>query len=85
MSKVATIPEFVDGDARSMSVALRAMKQAVETLGGQRYDQSQGAPAVYVQTTTPSQNRNPFRVGDFWINPSTKKLSYYNGNYWEAL
>lgn len=83
MSKLATIPDFTDGDVRSMSTALRVMKQQLETLSGQRQGQSRGAPNVYVQATEPRSDT--FREGDFWINPSNKKLNYYNGSYWVQL
>jgi len=85
VSKYATIPDFVDGDSKSMAVSLRAMKQVLESLTGQRQDDSKGAPAVYVQATLPLDKRNSLQPGDFWINTGTKVLSYYNGIYWVAL
>lgn len=85
MSKVATIPDFIDGDARSMSTSLRVVKQVIETLSGQRYDDSKGSPAVYVQAVAPVAGKNAFHPGDFWINSGTKKLSYYNGSFWVEL
>lgn len=83
MSKAATIPEFTDGDAKSMAVSLRVMKQILETLTGQRQDESKGSPAVYLQATEPQPGRNLFKTGDFWINTATKKLYYYDA-YWQV-
>lgn len=86
MSRRVTIPDFVDGDVRSMGIALRAMKQELETLSGLRQGQSKGAPAVYVQSTQPPQSQgNVYKAGDFWINPDAPpgaKLSFYNGSFW---
>ncbi|MGI9135793.1 MAG: hypothetical protein ACR2JS_01885 [Candidatus Nanopelagicales bacterium] len=85
MSKSVGIPEFVDGDAKSMSVALRAMKQILETLTGQRQGDSLGSPAVYVQVVEPKVKFNRLETGDFWINPDENKLyGYYNGS-WQVL
>lgn len=85
MSKSVGIPDFVDGDSKSMSVALRAMKQILETLTGQRQGDSLGAPSVYVQDFEPKDKFNRFQTGDFWINTDTSKLyGYYNG-YWQVL
>ena len=85
MSKTATIPEFIDGDAQSMAVSLRVMKQVLETLTGQRQDESKGAPAVYVQATEPKPGKNFFKSGDFWFNTNTHKLSCYHVNFWQVI
>jgi hypothetical protein len=81
VSKIAGIPDFVDGDPRSMSATLRVIKQTLDTLAGQRQDDSYGSPAIYVQTTEPIAGRNKFETGDFWVNTATKKLYYYDG-FW---
>lgn len=86
MSSRAAIPDFTDGDIRSMSTTLRAMKQEIETLSGARQGQSKGAPSVFLQEREPSRTlATVFKQGDFWINPTTKKLSFYNGNFWVQL
>lgn len=89
MSKTASIPEFFEGDLRSMAASLRAVKQQLETLSGQRQGQSQGAPAVYVQTTEPAPSRiSSYKIGDFWINPEKpkgEKLSFYDGRGWVQM
>lgn len=84
MSKVVGIPDFVDGDVRSMSATLRVVKQALDTIGGQRQDSSYGSPAVYVQTTAPIPGRNKFETGDLWVNTAEKKLYYYEG-FWRSV
>lgn len=84
MSRAASIPEFFEGDIRSMATTMRAMKQQLETLSGQRQGQSQGAPAVYVQTTEPVAWAT-YKLGDFWVNPEAatgQKLSFYDGKGW---
>lgn len=85
MSKAVSIPDFTEGDIRSMSTSLRAVKQILEGMTGQRQDESKGSPAVYVQTTEPRAGRNFFSIGDFWINSNTKVLSYWTGNYWQVV
>jgi hypothetical protein len=89
VSRRVAIPDFVDGDVRSMAVALRTMKQEVETLSGLRQGQSKGAPAVYVQNTSPARSQlNVYKTGDFWINPDApqgQKLSFYNGSVWMQI
>ena len=85
MSKAATIPEFIDGDAKSMATALRAMKQILETMTGQRQDDSKGAPSVYVQDTEPRAGKNLFQSGDFWFNTNTHKLYCYHVNFWRMV
>lgn len=85
MSKLPTIPDFVN-DPASMSVALRAVKEAVEILGGQRQGQSVGAPQMFVQEAEPERGRaNAFKTGDLWINPVAKKLYFFSGQVWVAL
>lgn len=84
MSKTVGIPEFADGDPKSMAVALRAMKQILETLSGQRQDGSRGSPSVYVQATEPQPGKNVFKIGDFWFNTASHKLYCYN-SYWQEI
>jgi hypothetical protein len=85
VSKSVGIPEFTDGDIKSMSTALRAMKQILETLTGQRQGQSLGSPAVYVQDTEPRERFNNLQTGDFWIKSDENKLHCYRNGYWQVL
>lgn len=85
MSKLVTIPEFVDGDAASMAVALRAMKQILESLSGARQDESKGSPAVYVQAVEPKKGKNLLNVGDLWFSTATHKMHCYNLTYWQEI
>ena len=85
MSKSVSIPDFADGDLRGISASLRTVKQILESMTGQRQDQSKGSPAVYVQATEPKSGKNFFSPGDFWFNTSSKKLYCYNVNYWQVI
>lgn len=86
MSRRVGLPDFTDGDVRSMGATLRAMKQELETLSGLRQGQSVGAPAVFVQTTEPVKTLSAtFKKGDLWVNPDAKTLWFYNGAYWVKL
>lgn len=85
MSNLPTIPDFIDEPA-SIGTTLRAMKQAVEIIGGQRQGASYGAPQMFVQETQPIPSRvTSFKIGDLWINTLTKKLNYWSGVQWEEL
>jgi hypothetical protein len=89
MSRRATIPDFADGNLRSIGTTLRAVKQEIETLSGLRQGQSKGAPAIFVQSSSPAQSQlNTYKVGDLWINPDAPKgdkLRYYNGSVWVLI
>lgn len=84
MSKYPAIPEFTD-DPRSVATTVRALKEAVELLTGQRQGPALGAPLVFVQEDTPSRavRGAVFGRGDIWINTLTNKVSYWNGVEWE--
>lgn len=85
MSKYPTIPDFNESPA-SMATALRAMKDSIEQLTGLRQGQSLGAPQVFVQEQAPSAVRGgTFSPGDFWIRPSTRTLSFWNGREWASV
>jgi hypothetical protein len=84
MSKFPAIPEFTHDNPISMAAAMRVMKQTLETLTGQRQDDSFGAPFVYVQETEPKPGKNLFKKGDFWIRPFMKKL-YYFDQIWKPV
>lgn len=85
MSKLPTVPDFTD-DPQSLGTALRAVKQAVEIIGGQRQGKSLGAPQVFVQAYEPTQSRlTILNLGDQWINDETDKMFYWNGRQWKLL
>lgn len=85
MSKLPNVPDFTD-DPQSMSTALRAVKQAVEIIGGQRQGQSLGAPQVFVQENEPTFSPSTtFSIGDQWIKPSARVMSFWDGRQWLAL
>lgn len=85
LSRFPTIPDFTDEPA-SIGNSLRAVKESVEQLTGQRQGQSLGAPVVYVQPVAPEMTANLlFKIGDQWINTLTNKMSFWNGAAWIAL
>jgi len=85
MSKLPAIPDFVD-EPGSIGTAVRAIKQVVEILSGQRQGQSLGAPSVFVQEYEPKGDLiTSFKKGDQWINPLTKKMSFWDGRLWVEL
>jgi hypothetical protein len=85
VSKYPPIPDFGDTPA-SMMATLRAIKDSVEMLTGQRQGPSLGAPSVYVQVDTPTLARaTMFSKGDFWIHEETFVLSYWNGQQWVLI
>jgi hypothetical protein len=85
MSKLPTIPDFID-DLPSHGATLRSMKQAVEIIGGQRQGESLGAPQMFIQSYEPTLSRlTSFKRGDLWVNDSTDKMSYWNGQQWKLL
>lgn len=85
MSKIPAIPDFTD-DPQSLGAALRALKQAVEIIGGLRQGQSLGAPQVFVQPVEPTVSRlTSFSRGDQWINDDTDQMYYWDGRQWKLL
>lgn len=85
MSKLPAIPDFLD-ELQSLGTTLRAVKQAVEIIGGQRQGQSLGAPQVFVQPNEPAQSRlTSFSRGDQWIKDDTDQMYYWTGQQWKLL
>lgn len=85
MSKLPAIPDFTD-DVQSIGNALRAVKEAIETLAGQRGIKSLGAPQVYVQDRAPvRRNQADLSVGDLWITASPVTVSFWDGGTWVLI
>lgn len=85
MSKFPTIPEFAR-TPEEISTALRAVKQSVEIMTGQRQGESYGAPQVFVKSTQPNAATNgTLKIGDLWINTSANTLYYWTGSIWQAF
>jgi hypothetical protein len=76
MPDMPSIPVPVHGDDSSVHETLMALKQTAEIMIGTRG----GAPTTrtFVQEGIPKA----FVVGDQWIQPSSGKMSYWNGNQW---
>lgn len=62
----------------SLFQSVMALKQTVELLTGQRPGPTFGAPRLFIQSVIPVTSD----TGDFWVNSSTNKLSYWNGKAW---
>lgn len=85
MSKFPAIPDF-SNDIESMGTSLRAAKQTLEILAGQRQGESLGAPQVFVQSQAPAlASRGANKRGDLWIDTSDDSLNYWNGTTWKKL
>ena len=85
MVRIPTIPEFANGP-EEVAAALRAIKDAVEQLGGLRQGESKGAPQIFVQASPPTQTRRlAYKTGDLWVNTSTNKMNYWSGTAWVEL
>jgi hypothetical protein len=84
-TRLPTIPDFDATDLSSVATAVRAMKLALEILGGMRQTESTGAPMVYVQRSMPDPARNKLlRRGDFWIDDA-RIFRYWDGVQWVSL
>lgn len=84
-SSFTPIPEFAS-TPEEMSTAIRALKMAVEQLGGLRQSESRGAPQVFVQTVMPNMARRiAYKTGDLWVNTSNNTLNYWSGNEWKQI
>lgn len=85
MSRIPTIPDF-NMTLEQHDATLRTIKQALEVLGGLRQGESQGAPLVFVQGFEPDRvAESIYRIGDQWINTTTDRLYYWDGNVWKIL
>lgn len=84
MSKYPSIPEFTD--LPSLMLSVRAVKDTVEQLAGQRQGDALGAPTMYVQATRPAVTRGVIlKRGDFWIDTASDTLHYWSGSEWRRL
>jgi hypothetical protein len=74
-----SIPIPIKGDNDSMHQTAMALKQATEMLMGTRG----GAPVTrtYVQEDMPAA----INSGDQWIQPSSNKMSYWDGSRWQQI
>lgn len=85
MSNRNAIPEFTS-DPESIATALRAVKEMLEELTGQRPGQSIGAPRVFVQPARPDPRAGvQIKPGDLWIQPSGRRLYFWDGRIWQTF
>lgn len=86
MSKFSSIPDFNSASPESMGTSLRAIKDSVEQLTGQRQGQSLGSPSVFVQPNAPTPSRQTILSrGDLWINDESNVMSFWTGTQWKTL
>lgn len=83
MSDYPSVPDFTD-DPASMAEALRAMKEIVERMSGQRQGNSLGAPMIYAQGFAPRQP-DRLRRGDLWIDDEASAMYWWDGSVWVPL
>jgi hypothetical protein len=84
LPKYPAIPEFYD--LASAMVALRAVKDTLEQMSGQRQGVGLGSPTVYLQETAPATARGVvLQAGDFWIDPTGPYLNYWSGSAWKRI
>ena len=85
MSKYPSIPD-VTSDPMVMQAILRAMKESIERLTGQRQGGAKGAPTIFVQARAPSLLDGALLgVGDMWVNDQTDQLAYWSGKGWKRI
>jgi hypothetical protein len=85
MSRQNSIPEFTD-DPQSMATTLRAVKELVEGMLGQRRGQGLGAPHVFIEIQRPDPRAGlEVKKGDFWIQPIERKLYFWDGRLWQPF
>lgn len=86
MSRIPTIPDFDERNLQSVGAALRAVKQAMEIVGGLRQGEALGSPAVFVQQNQPAiTQEGTLRRGDLWIDDSVNKLNFWDGVKWVRM
>jgi len=85
VSRQNTIPDF-STDPQSMAIALRAVKELLEDMTGQRRGQGVGSPRAFVQLQRPDPRAGAdVKTGDFWIQPTERKLYFWDGRLWQQI
>ena len=84
-NRFPSIPEFTK-DPESMMTAMRAMKEALEQLTGQRTGIQVGYVAKFVGGRAPAQDgKNQIAAGDQWFNEGTATLYVWTGKTWKIV
>ena len=84
-NRFPSIPEFTK-DPESMVAAMRAMKEALEQLTGQRTGGQVGYVAKFSGARAPSQDgKNQIGPGDTWFNEATAALYVWTGKTWKLV
>jgi hypothetical protein len=85
VSESASIPE-VSADLESLVNAVRAMKEIVEGLTGQRPAMQAPVPRVHFSPVAPNAQLGiPLKTGDLWIASGSGKLHFWNGRLWQEI
>jgi hypothetical protein len=77
--KLSTMPTPIKGNVDAIHETLMGLKQAVEQLQGTRGHQP--TTRTFVIETVPTA----VVVGDQWVQPSTGKMSYWDGSAWRLI
>lgn len=83
--RINAIPDPT-ADPQSLLMAVRAIKEVVEGLTGQRPGTAGRSPRVYIQAVRPNaQTGALLSEGDFWIAKGTDKLFFWDGRLWQPI
>lgn len=85
MSRKNSIPEFTS-DPESIAVAVRAIKELLEGVLGQRPDARGALPKMFVQPVAPDPKQGlDVRRGDLWIIPGDDSMKWFDGRLWRSV
>ena len=84
MSSANSIPEPAP-DLQSLTASVRALKEVVEGLTGQRPGRIAPTPRLFVQPIRPDALVVPVNTNDLWISSGTSQLHYYDGRLWQRV
>lgn len=82
-NRYSAIPDFTS-TPESMAATLRAMKDIVEELAGNRQGSALGAPSIYIQGFPPQEVQR-LRLRDLWINSETDVMHWWTGAEWRPI
>lgn len=84
MSNTNSIPEPTP-DLQGLITTVRALKEVVEGLTGQRPGRVAPAPRIYVRPVRPDPREEPVNPYDLWIASGTNQMHYFDGRLWQRL
>lgn len=84
-NRFPAIPDFTN-NPDSMVAAMRAMKEMLEQLTGQRAGPQQGYAAKFTGGKAPTPDgKNSISSGDLWFNDATTTLYVWTGKTWKLV